>query len=100
MFDIHNYKCLLFQGFFTSICSWSTWGIRAWMHGSTSLSYRNTLNPKTKEEAAAEKIENILVHACDNIPMINTNAQAIECLTRIGEDFSLETLKNHAKKYK
>ena len=98
MFDIHNYKCLLFQGFFTSICSWSTWDIGTRMHGPTSWSYR--YNPKTKEKAAAEKIENILVHACDNIPMINTNAQAIECLTRIGEDFSLETLKNHVKKYK
>ena len=42
-----------------------------------------TVIPKTKEKAAAEQIENILVHACDNIPMLNTNAQAIECLIRI-----------------
>ena len=99
MFDIHNYKCLLFQGFFTSICSWSTWNkVRSnsgWVTCKHSL-----MTPMIKEKAAASKIENFLVHACDTIPMINTNTQAIECLIRIGEDFSLETLKNHAKKYK
>ena len=68
-----------FQGLVKSICS-----------GNTT----------TKEKAEAERIENILVHACDNIPMINTNAQAIECLIRIGEDFSLETLKKHAEKFR
>ena len=79
-------KCLMyklinvyfFQGLVKSICS-----------GNTT----------TKEKAAAERIENILVHACDNIRMINTNAQAIECLIRIGEDFSLQTLKKHAEKF-
>nr|XP_022310681.1 uncharacterized protein LOC111116006 [Crassostrea virginica] len=69
-----------FEGFFENICSW------------------NTLHPWNKEKLAAEKIENILVHAYDNIPMIKNNANAIESLTRIGEDFSLETLKKHVRK--
>ena len=98
MFDVQTYKCPLFQGLVKSICSWSTW--------HTESSYIRSSGPgmlcygsKTKEKIAAEKIENILVHACDNIPMINTNAQAIECLIRIGEDFSLGTLKTHAKDF-
>ena len=96
MFDVQTYKCPLFQGLVKSICSWSTWyedSFYTWNSG-TGMVYHSS---KTKEKMAAEKIENILVHACDNIPMINTNAQAIECLIRIGEDFSLGTLKTHAK---
>ena len=80
MLDEHNFKSLLFQGFFENICSW------------------NTLHTWNKEKFAAEKIENILVHAYDNIPMIKNNANAIESLIRIGEDFSLETLKKHVRK--
>ena len=80
MFGEHNYKSLFFQEIFTNICSW------------------NTLHLMNEEKFAAEKIENILVYACDNIPMVNTNANSIECLIRIGEDLSLETLKKHARK--
>ena len=96
MFDVQAYKCPLFQGLVKSICSWSTWYKDSFYtrNSGTGMVYHGS---KTKEKMAAEKIENIFVHACDNIPMINTNAQAIECLIRIGEDFSLGTLKTHAK---
>lgn len=51
-----------------------------------------------KEKTEAEKLKKFPVYAFDNIPMINNNASAIENLIRIGEDFSLEPLKTHARK--
>ena len=97
MFDVQTYKCPLFQGLVKSICSWSTWYEDSFYanHGGPGMVHYSR---KTKEKMAAEKIENILVHACDNIPMITTDATAIDNLIRIGEDFLLETLKKHAQK--